>query len=314
MQFSVVICTYNRSRILVNVLKTLGEQVLPEDFQLEILVVDNNSTDDTPNVVEGFAQQSGFLVRYVKEKKQGLSYARNRGILEAQGKYIAFTDDDALADECWVREIYNTFEEYHCHCVGGKIHLKCEIEMPLWLQKELWGFLGYFDHGDKVISIDHESNYPFGGNMAFFKDVFKEIGYFNPNLGRRGTISFGGEEAELFGRLFQAGGTAIYQPGALVYHVIQIERMKKRYFRKLHFNEGRIKGQEMMDYDGRIFFGVPLFIFPQFLRSIRDYIYSICTNGLNKSFRTEMIIWYFQGLMLELIKHYYRNTKSIIMN
>src|SRR5208337_117373 len=121
MDLSVIICTYNRSGHLGNVLKSLSNQEFPHELQWEILVIDNNSSDNTFEVAGEFRSTSRVPVRYVKEEKQGLSHARNRGVVESKGKYVAFTDDDAITDCEWVNALYEAFQKYGCDCVGGKI-------------------------------------------------------------------------------------------------------------------------------------------------------------------------------------------------
>jgi glycosyltransferase involved in cell wall biosynthesis len=296
MEFSVIICTYNRSNGLKATLESLERQELPGNFFWEIVVVDNNSTDDTPEKVREFAERSELVVRYVKENKQGLSYARNKGIAEAGGKYLYFIDDDEIADKHLVREIYDTFETYKCDCVGGRIYLKCEDEMPRWLTKDLWGFLTYLNYGDDAFQMD-EQRYPFGGNMAFAREVFKKIGLFNVNMGRKGDQLFGGEEFDLFQRLLASGGKGIYQPKAIVYHVTKKSRLQKKYFRTLHYKAGIQNALLDNQIYKRSLLGIPLFIFPKFLGSIRNYISAIFSHGWNNSFRKEMNICWFIGYM-----------------
>ena len=296
MELSVILCTYNRSNGLIRTLKSLQSQDLPENFAWEIVVVDNNSTDDTPEKVREFAENSELVVRYVKEKKQGLSHARNKGVAEARGRYLHFTEDDEIADKDLIREIYGTFETYNCDCVGGRIYLRCEDKMPRWLTKDLWGFLGYLNYGENPFQMD-EQRYPFGGNMTFSREVFKRIGLFNVNMGRKGKELFGGEEIDFFRRLLSAGSKGVYQPKALVYHIIDKSRLRKKYFRTLHYKEGMqqaLLGDEIYQ---RSLFGVPFFIFPQLLQCIGNYIFTIFSHGWNKSFRKEMNIWHFMGYM-----------------
>jgi glycosyltransferase involved in cell wall biosynthesis len=296
MELSVILCTYNRSNGLIKTLKSLQSQDLPKNFAWEVVVVDNNSTDDTPEKVREFAENSDLVVRYVKEKKQGLSHARNKGVAEARGRYLHFTEDDEIADKDLIREIYGTFKTCNCDCVGGKIYLKCEEKMPEWLTKDLWGFLGYLNYGDNAIQMD-EQRYPFGGNMTFSREVFDRIGLFNVSLGRKGGELFGGEEVDFFRRLLSAGSKGVYQPKALVYHIIDKSRLKKNYFRMLHYKEGMQRALLDDEICRRSLFGVPLFIFPQFLRSISNYLSTTFSYGWNNSFRKEMNIWHFIGFI-----------------
>lgn len=308
MELSVILCTYNRSNVLIRTLKSIQSQDLPENFAWEVVVVDNNSTDDTPEKVREFAETSELVVRYVKEKKQGLSHARNKGVAEARGRYLHFTDDDEIADKDLIREIYGTFKTYKCDCVGGRIYLKCEEKMPKWLTKELWGFLGYLNYGDNTFQMD-EQRYPFGGNMTFSQEVFKRIGLFNVNMGRKGDQLFGGEEVDFFQRLLSAGGKGVYQPKALVYHIIGKSRLKKNYFRTLHYKEGLQKGLLENQIYRRAFLGVPVFMFSQFMRSIRNYVWAFCSHGLNNSLRKEMTVWHFIGFMRSCFKKWLLKEK-----
>lgn len=302
MDFSVIICTYNRSNHLKNILHCLTEQIVSEKLLWEIVIVDNNSKDDTCEVVKDIQKSTSIPIRYVQEERQGLSHARNRGILESYGKYVAFTDDDAIADRGWVAVLYETFENYKCDGVGGRIYLKPEKPLPKWLKKELWGFLGFLDYGDSSFYLDSE-HLPFGGNMAFSRDVFGRIGHFNPNFGRIGNVPYGSEEDELFLRFFESGAKAVYQPHAVVYHAIGSEKLRKGYFRKLHFLAGNTKGRFSGDTIGRNIFGIPHFIIPQFIRSIFKYFN-------NPTLRSQMNIWWYIGFMRGSISRHKENATT----
>jgi glycosyltransferase involved in cell wall biosynthesis len=302
MDISIIICTYNRSNHLKNILKSLSEQVMTEKLIWEIVVVDNNSKDDTFKVVKSFSNSSYIPVRYVKEEKQGLSHARNRGIMESDGKYVAFTDDDAIADRRWIASLWETFQNYRCDSVGGRIYLKPVKQLPKWLKRELWGFLGFLDYGDKTFYLDRD-RLPFGGNMAFSREIFERIGYFNPNFGRVGNTNYGSEEDELFLRFFESRAEAVYQPSAVVHHVIGSEKLRKGYFRKLHFLAGDMNGRFSTNKIGRNIFGISLFIIPQFFRSIIKYFQ-------NPTLRAQMNVWWYLGFMRGSISRYKRNSTT----
>ncbi|MBP2676697.1 MAG: glycosyl transferase family 2, partial [Deltaproteobacteria bacterium] len=104
-EISVVICTRNRAESLNRTLLRFSSIPIPGEISWEIVVVDNGSTDSTRSVIEEFRESSGLDVRYVHEQEPGLSRARNRGLREAKGKMIAFTDDDIIVDANWITEI-----------------------------------------------------------------------------------------------------------------------------------------------------------------------------------------------------------------
>src|SRR5687768_12492925 len=105
---SVVVCTYNRAALLPQALRSLFAQKI-ENLDYEIVVVDNNSSDDTPAAVESLKSESPVPLRYVRESRQGNAYARNAGVEQAAGSIIAYLDDDCIADENWVAIIKSAF-------------------------------------------------------------------------------------------------------------------------------------------------------------------------------------------------------------
>ncbi|HET7596616.1 MAG TPA: glycosyltransferase family A protein, partial [Burkholderiales bacterium] len=118
---SVIVCTHNRCEKLARSLDAIGAATAPAGVDVEIVVVDNNSRDATPRVVEAFAGRSPAPVRYAFEAAQGLSYARNRGVREARGSVFANTDDDCVVDPDWLVEIWREFETHRdVGIVGGR--------------------------------------------------------------------------------------------------------------------------------------------------------------------------------------------------
>ena len=239
---SVIICTYNRCESLRDTLRALKQQELPEGVRLEILVVDNNSTDGTREVVRQEAADSGWLIRYLFESQQGLSRARNCGIREARGELVAFIDDDELAAPGWLRDLYGVCREYQADCVGGRILLKWISPPPDWLvYHRLEGQLGFLDRGPKPIVADSSTGegFLFGGNIAFSRKIFDEVGLFRTDLGVVGGRPARGEDSEMLQRLLKAGKKVVYAPNAVVYHKITADRMRKSYFRRLTFGSHR---------------------------------------------------------------------------
>ena len=278
-------------------LRFLERQVASPDLKWEVLVVDNNCKDSTPEMLRQAALRFPVPFRFVREEKQGLSHARNRGIRESRGKYLLFTDDDTQPDHAWVESVCRTFKERKCDAVAGKIALKLACDRPVWLTDELLAFLAHLDYGptEKILSVEEAP--PIGANMAFLASVFDKVGGFDPALGRTGNKLIGGEEIDLFQRFLKMGLTAIYQPRAIVRHVVDQDRLRKSYFRKLHFNTGKIGGQRYLP-SGRQVLGIPLYIFPQLARSLLNYVGTVYRTGINASLRKELTVWYFLGFIL----------------
>ena len=133
---SVIICTYNRSASLAETLECLTRMEEPEQGGWELVLVNNNSTDDTAATIQRFATSASFSVTCVSEPQQGLSYARNAGLTASSGDLILFTDDDTLIDPGWIRAMEVTFRTTGCMAAGGRILPRWACDKPAWLATE----------------------------------------------------------------------------------------------------------------------------------------------------------------------------------
>jgi glycosyltransferase involved in cell wall biosynthesis len=233
------ISTYNREKYLPQVLDSLKNQTLNHSF-FEILMVDNNSPGNTKEISDEFeAQNPSLNYAYFLETNQGLSYGRNRGIKEAKGKYITFIDDDAFLAEDYLEKIYNYFEaNKNVAAIGSKILLHYEDIIPDWENKYLNSLLGYFNLGDQE-KIFTKNDYPRGSNMSFRMGVFEKIGEFNVSLGRNKGGLGGGEEKDIFNRIYQFPELkVVYIPNALVYHCVPIERTTEKFIKRQAIGTG----------------------------------------------------------------------------
>ncbi len=246
MKLSVIVCTWNRSERLRKMLKSLQEVVIPPHLSWELVLVDNNSDDGTRSVVEEIEKQHGSKIRYVFEEKRGIAHARNRGIIEARGQIVAFTDDDVLLDRYWLQNIEKAFKEHEdVACVGGKILPIWEVSAPKWLKPNLYRYLALLDYGDSVAYMD--SPYIWGANLAVRSEMFKKYGLFDARLGRMPKKLYAGEETEFLLRLQNGGEKILYHPRCIIYHAVSADRMSKRYLRKWNFDAGELNGILMKD-------------------------------------------------------------------
>lgn len=245
-RLSVVLCTHNRRRSLERTLASLRETRVPEGLSWELIVVDNNSTDGTRDAVQEFARRAGMEARYVFEPVQGLSRARNRGVTEARGEIIAFTDDDVRVAEDWPAWIDRAFKESGAACVGGRILPVWEGTPPRWLTPELGGCLALLDYGDLPIELDHPNLW--GANLAVSAEMFRKYGGFDTRFGRIPGKLYSGEELEFLELLLKNREKVLYHPRVVVRHFIPPERLCKTYFRRLRFDQGELDG---LTYRGR---------------------------------------------------------------
>ncbi len=235
---SIIICTYNRASYLRDTLQSmLDTPADPASF--EVLVIDNNSRDETPKVINQISDAyEQFHIRYVKETKQGLSHARNRGIKEAAAPVLLFLDDDIATGDEFIPVWLSFFKQYpDASGGGGKIHVQFDDPRPNWMSHFLLPLLGYHDLGNSIKKYP-SGKYPFGGNMAFRREVFERHGNFNTNLGRKGAQLMAGEEKEFYRRL-PDNEEIYYVPEALIYHRVNKNRLTKEYVKKQALGLGK---------------------------------------------------------------------------
>ena len=238
-EVSIVIGTYNRCDVLRGTLESLLTQNSGVDY--EVIVVDNNSTDDTRNMVESLRDnlRTKDLI-YCFERKQGISHARNRGIRAARGRLIAFTDDDIRPAPNWIASIKRGFERFpNADCIGGKVLPPSATEFPVWLTSKHWTPLALLDMGDKPIELDVRNGPGLvAANMAVRASVFADVGTFQPHLQRVGNSIGSMEDTELLMRMNAANKRIMYLPEAVVYAHVFKERLTKQYHRRWHRGHG----------------------------------------------------------------------------
>ena len=239
---SIIVCTHNRAMSLNDTLEALAAQEVRDGLSMELVVVDNKSTDQTRDVVMASAQASRWPVRYLFEGRTGKSHALNHGIREAQAPWLLFTDDDVIPDPSWVQALSDAASTHEADGVGGRILPLWSKQPPAWLtgQRKLLESLALIDCGpEPAMDGIHTAYRIYGANMAFRRAVFSEIGAFRTDLGPLGLRQRHGEDTEMLIRAHQAGKRLLYTPHAVVRHKVPPERMRLRYFRQLKFYQGR---------------------------------------------------------------------------
>jgi glycosyltransferase involved in cell wall biosynthesis len=230
MNVTVILCTYNRCQSLAAALESVAVSQLPDSVSWEVLVVDNNSKDETRKVVESIRQRYPKRFRYSFEPQQGKSYALNTGIREARGKILAFMDDDVVVDAKWLQNLTAVLLNADFAGAGGLVLPERNFAPPAWLSlkgRYALAPLAIFDLGSQPGELTEA---PFGTNMAFRKEVFEKIGGFRTDLGPRPGSEARGEDTDFGDRALAAGQRLWYEPSAIVYHSLPAHRLKKEYF------------------------------------------------------------------------------------
>jgi glycosyltransferase involved in cell wall biosynthesis len=238
MKVSIIACTYNRAPLIDKLLRSLVAQEFEGEH--EIVVVDNNSTDDTKTIVENWIPRANpnCPIRYLFVARQGVSFARNAGVEAATGDVVAFIDDDAVAEKDWLQRVIDDMRDQSLACVGGKVIPAWAEPPPDWITFELLPSIGGSILGDNRCVMTGKL-YPLGGNMAVRKSWHQSLGGFNINMGRVGKSLATAAEIEFADRLRRAGGVTLYDPQMIIHHHVPPSRMTQEYFLRVRYWEGR---------------------------------------------------------------------------
>jgi glycosyltransferase involved in cell wall biosynthesis len=243
MKATVIVCTYNRCDTLAKTLESLAASAIPDSVEWEIVVIDNNSSDRTRQVVEAFSRRFPGRFRYAFEPRQGKSFALNRGIRETQADVLAFTDDDVIAEPAWLWNLTKNLFSGEWQGAGGKILPLNTAPIPDWIPGDIYGVLwGSFDLGDESRDI---SLAPYGANMAFRREVF-EHGLFRTDIGPgvRGARSTNCEDQNIGEGALRRGGKLRYEPEAVIHHPFDTQRISRKYILNVFFQMGRYRALE----------------------------------------------------------------------
>ena len=307
--------TYNRSEILPAAIESvLGQDA--SEVSYELIVVDNNSTDSTRQIVESFISQGHCHLKYFFEPRQGLSHARNTGIANAEGEIIVFIDDDVRARSDWLKNIKRAFDLYpEVECVGGKILPKWRTDPPSWLNSDHWGPLALQDYGDEPLFVNDEKPLCLAGaNFSFRREVFRDA-LFSPEFRRA-------QDIEFLVRFWRGGGRAMYVPDVVVFADVQDERVTKAYHRRWHATNGRFNSlmrfSELVGSDGQIMknlpstvklFDAPGYLYRALITECAYWLVATARRHESLSFKHEGRVRYLFGYIRKRYEHEFATRK-----
>ncbi len=274
MRITVILCTYNRSDSLAKALESIALSVVPESVPWNVLVVDNNSTDKTRSVVEEFSKRSPERFRYVRETQQGKCYALNTGVREAQGKILAFADDDATVEPEWLWNLTSQLQSDEWLGAGGRIIPVWAKPIPSWLSIDDPHTMGPFVAFDAGTQAGRLNRPPYGANMAFRREAFEKYGGFRTDLGPRPGSEIRRDDIEFANRLLAAGERLRYEPNAVVYHPAPEERMTQGFVLRWWFWNGYGEVVDLGPPSGGRwqFRGIPLYLLRRIVRWFLQWI------------------------------------------
>src|SRR5262245_6549575 len=284
---SVVICTKNRAKYLSVCLEEVIKQA-SEFSDVEIVVIDNASTDDTKAVVDKLFTNATPSCRYVYEGRAGISNTRNSGRAAARGGIIAYTDDDAIPRPGWMDKVRGHFLDSGSDYLAGKVELKLDAPLPGWFSEGLLWVIGKSPFGDKVKVLESES--PISANCAIRAAVFDAVGGYDPR------ISYYGEEVNFFYRIKEKGFITLFRTDIVVDHHVPPERLTKAALRGKAYLMGRGAAQVAV---------LPSVSLYGWLKLFAENLYRLCCVGCawltRPRFDREFTFRQYLGYMIQLL-------------
>lgn len=261
-EITVGFCTYNRAESLPGLVRALRGLDCPHPF--DILVVNNNSRDQTAGVLDELAGQAGAPLRWVLETEQGIVPARNRLIAESLDRdYLLMLDDDELPGPNWLASGFEALHSEGAQCVSGPIRVDLRaIPAPSWLNAGIRGFLGEVNYGDLAYWNLNPVQRFYTGNIGYRLSLFREHPQlrFDTRYNRAGEGIGGGSDSHMYARLLDMGVRLRYRPEMLIYHHVDQWKLRRGYFLRLHHREGVRSGRYSTADYAHSLLGVPPFV------------------------------------------------------
>jgi len=310
MKYSIVIATHNRANDLRGTLASLATLVTPHPW--EVIVVDNNCTDDTPGVVREASVNFPVPLRYAFESVPGRCAALNTGIAMSEGEIVVTTDDDVRVPADWLEAAGASLERLQCDYVGGKVLPIWGGPRPSWLPDHPgrhWAVIALLDYGTEPIEFVQKM--PLGVNMAFRRHVFETVGGWDPRIGRKAGTLLGQEVREWCVRARAKGVRGFYTPALSLRHIIPASRLNKKYFRRFFYWRGisramlyQQRGLDMespqetrLDFT-RVphWFGIPRYMYRTLVASAARALGRYLKGDQEGAFDQELYVWMFFGI------------------
>jgi glycosyltransferase involved in cell wall biosynthesis len=286
LDFTVAIPTYNGESRLPELLERLRNQLYTETFTWEIIVVDNNSTDNTADVVKSYQAcwQCPYPLKYCFEVKQGAAYARKFAVVEAKGKFIGFLDDDNYPISNWVALAYAFGQKYpKAGAYGSQIHPDWEVEPPKDFQR-LTPFLAITERGDLPLLYEpHKKLLPPSAGLVVRRQAWLDS---IPNqmilTGRVSNNTLTSEDLEMLSYIQKSGWEIWYNPKMEISHKIPSWRLQKEYL--IPF----FRGIGLSRYVTRMVniepWARPLALFAYILNDLRKIVFHFIRYGLHDKY------------------------------
>lgn len=299
LRLDVIVPTYERPRSLRRTLETLLMAPVPEGLVARVIVVHNDFSDKTAEVIRDFSDRFVGRVAYVRERRRGKSYALNTALATTQADLIGLVDDDEEIDPGWYEAIVAAFADESVDFIGGPCLPCWGAVPPSWLPVQWRGVIGFVDDGDRPMVFGKDApGMLMGGNAVLRRSAIERVGHYSTALGptpERRLLS--GEDQDLYARLLESGAHGLYLPTLKIYHYVPPERLTKRYYRQWSFWNGVASGfidrlsPQPVTHLGR----VPRHLFGS---AVRGIVRALTFSGDSADrFSGELAVWHLAGFL-----------------
>ena len=309
MKIDAVLCTYDRAGLLAHAIESALTAAASSSSDVHVIVVDNNSTDNTRQVAERYVSSSGGKLTYLFEREQGKHHALNRGIAHSTAEIVAFFDDDETLDSNWFNVIADCFADSAVDYVGGPYHPNWSMAPPAWLPKKYNGAIGIIQNGPERRRYDSDgfNAMPVGGNLAIRRTTLDRCGPYSSNY-------MYSEDRYMHEQLISIGAVGYYIPELSIHHHIPKHRLQKSYYRTWAATEGRNRGR--MDKERRqnktVLLGAPPWMWRELVDSSLTWLTARLGRGgdTSEAFTAELnvrqFVNFYAARNLPFIKERYR--------
>jgi glycosyltransferase involved in cell wall biosynthesis len=307
LRLDLVVPTYNRHRLLGELLTSILEARIPDRLDATVVIVDNNSKDATRETVERAMPAFSGRLRYLRENRQGRSWALNAGINSTTGDLIGFVDDDERLDRQWFERVETAFRDPALDFIGGPYIPDWSQEAPPWLPREYPAVIGWIEASET--SLPYDATFPgslMGGNAVLRRKVFEKAGLYATHLGRTDKGLLSCEDDDMYRRILAAGFRGMYLPDLIIYHYVPAERLQKQYYRSWAFWRAISIAQQQRDRREPVpyLMGIPRYYFGNAVRGALARVKGWFGHPPDRSFAGELDLITTIGLLYG--KYWYR--------
>jgi glycosyltransferase involved in cell wall biosynthesis len=285
---------------LQRALVSLQDAIRPDGLEIVVVVVDNNSRDETARIVREFSESSSLPIRYLLETGQGSSFALNAGIAASTGDLVAMINDDEEIDPSWFEVIVRNFADPTLDFLGGACAGRWDSPAPDWLPPDYPAVIGIVDGSpERTTYGDGYHGMLMGGNAVIRRRVLERVGPYNTALGRTAVGLLSCEDEDMYLRLRASGARGIYDPALIIRHYIAPERLTKRYHRRWCYGQGVSRGvlDRGTPQDVVYLGGIPRYMIGDTLRAVFRWM-AVHRREPAARFGAELRVWQFAGFVV----------------